>query len=60
MELRMGAISYSKYLAKKKRDNMKLLMKKQVDLENKIAQVPSDDIIAELEKNKNRPLRNWL
>ena len=60
MELRMGAISYSKYLAKKKRDNMKLLMKKQVDLQNKIAQVPSDDIIAELEKNKNRPLRNWL
>jgi hypothetical protein len=53
MELRMGAISYAKFLAKNKRDHMKVLLKKQVDLDNKVAEDPSDEVIEELEINKN-------
>jgi hypothetical protein len=47
MELRRDAISYSKYKAKLKRDNFKTLLKSQVELEDKIANNPTDDILAE-------------
>ena len=52
MELRSGAISFSKFNAKNKRDNIKNLLKKQVELENQISQDPSDQIIQEAESIK--------
>jgi exonuclease III len=45
MELRMGAISYSKYLAKKKRDDMKELLIKLNETEMGIATNPSDELL---------------
>ena len=53
MELRTGAISYSKFIAKNKRDNMKDLLQKQIELDNKVANNPTDEVIEELEANKN-------
>jgi hypothetical protein len=53
MELRMGAISYSKFIAKQKRDNVKELLSKQVRLENCISANPTDELIKESEKVKN-------
>jgi hypothetical protein len=47
MELRSGAISYSKFLAKKKRHVMKELMSQQVRLESEIAVDPSDEVITQ-------------
>jgi exonuclease III len=47
MELRSGAISYSKFLAKNKRNKMKELMEKQIKLDNEIASNPSDDNITQ-------------
>jgi exonuclease III len=52
MELRMGAISYSKFLANKKRTNLKELIGRQVTLENEIAENPNDNIIQEAEEVK--------
>jgi hypothetical protein len=47
MELRSGAISYSKFLAKNKRNIVKELMEKQIKLENEIASNPSDEILTQ-------------
>jgi hypothetical protein len=47
MELRLGAISYSKFFAKSKRDKMKELMTKQVELEGELSKNPSDEIIGQ-------------
>ena len=55
MELRSGAISYSKFLAKNKRNLMKELMEKQIKLENEIASDPSDEII-----NQSRMVKEEL
>jgi hypothetical protein len=52
MELRSGAISFSKFNAKNKRDNIKNLLKKQVELENQISQDTTDQIIQEAENIK--------
>jgi exonuclease III len=46
MELRSGAISYSKFLAKSKRNRMKELMIKQVELEGEMSKEPSDETIS--------------
>jgi hypothetical protein len=47
MDLRSEAISYSKYLAKNKRDALKGLMEKQVNLENELSRDPSDETITQ-------------
>jgi exonuclease III len=52
MGLRMGTISYSKYIAKKKRDNIKELLIKQGDLEVQISDNPTDEILEQSEKIK--------
>jgi hypothetical protein len=52
MGLRTYAISYSKFLAKKKRDNIKLLLSQQHELDIKIAQSPTDELIEKAEKTK--------
>ena len=52
MELRREAISYSKYTAKQKRDNFKLLLTKQKNLEDMINKGPTDDILQEAETIK--------
>jgi exonuclease III len=52
MELRMGAISYSKFIAKKRRDNIGILLKKQIEIENSISDNPSEDQIKESEQIK--------
>ena len=45
MELRMGAISYSKYLAKKKRDDMKELLTKLNETEVVLSTDPTDELL---------------
>jgi hypothetical protein len=52
MELRMGAISFSKFLAKNKRECIKELLKKQIELDNNIAGDPSEETLQEAEKVK--------
>jgi exonuclease III len=52
MELRSGAISYSKFLAKSKRDRMKELMTKQVELEEELSKNPTDEIIGQASQIK--------
>jgi hypothetical protein len=47
MDLRSCSISYSKFLAKSKRDRIKELMGKQVKLEGVISENPSDEAINE-------------
>jgi exonuclease III len=54
MELRTGAISFSKFNAKQKRDNIKVLLTKQIELENQIANDPSDNILGEAESIKEQ------
>ena len=54
MELRTGAISFSKFNAKQKRDNIKNLLMKQVVLENQIAKDPSDNTLREAESIKEQ------
>jgi exonuclease III len=53
MDLRASAISYSKYSAKNKRDDMKRLLEKQIKLESEIANDPSDQVLEEAEKVKD-------
>jgi exonuclease III len=45
MDLRSEAISYSKFLAKSKRDNLKEMLDQQVKLEIEIAKDPTDDLL---------------
>jgi exonuclease III len=52
MDLRRDAISYSKYKAKKNRDNFKTLLEKQKELEDKISQDPSNETLQEAERIK--------
>jgi hypothetical protein len=47
MELWSGAISYSKFLAKNKREVMKELMEKQINLENELSKKTSDETITQ-------------
>jgi exonuclease III len=54
MELRMGAISYSKYIAKTKRDNMKELLGKLNETEISIANSPTDELLETAMQIKDR------
>jgi exonuclease III len=52
MELRRDALSYSKFLAKNKRDNFQTLITKQKDLEDSIANNPTDQILEQADTIK--------
>ena len=52
MDLRRNAISHSKYKARIRRDNFNTLLKKQKELDDKIALDPSDITLQEAEQTK--------